>query len=375
MPEPVKKRMTIGTTAQQREMNQEPENYLDDQIKLAEGNNLLRIVQGPFKIKTVFYPSIKETEENNEKFYAPTLIALNFLESGGVVDTLFSIESIIRSGLGDKGEVGWKPQLRWWFFALNLQERGEKKVRAFKATKGIRDDIKSLEESLDPLDPTFLLNGPFFLYPILINKSVDPTKPKKFGTKYTVSVYDNQWKSQIPADWLNATSEEIIDSLGVEKIFTEDEINAINSCEIDLDEIIKPMNELEIKEKLMKFPMNLKGLKVNSADFFYPQVPEFEEQIKTLGLPTVKFDFKDSTSKVKVGAQSSIKTSGDESPRRLSLSKKETPAEENVVDAVYTDVKSETPPAEVETKTKIEPKPADEAPKKRTLGGLKKNNL
>lgn len=367
-----KRKVFIGTSEQQRANSAEAENPLEDQLKLQEGQNLVRIIQGPSKIKTLFYASIKEQEEDGKKFFAPTYVPINFLDNGGLVDSLYTIESTIRAELKEvKPNNAFRAKPNWWYFALDKKARGDFRVQPFKIGKGLKDRFVEIEEERDPEDPEFLLNGPFYLYDIIIKKTIEPGKPKQYGTSYGAEVYNNPYRSKIPADWLNASSEDIIAELGgYEKLFSEKEMEAIEACDFNLDDIIKSMTVMEIKEKLMKYPINLSGLKPNSADFMFPQVPEFKILVEELGLPTVDYDFRE-----KAPARSndsSIKSGGV--TKGVGLAKPKPTVEEPIEDAkVIEEVqKGSVPEAPAKDTSSI---PATEAPKKRSLTSLKKNNI
>ncbi|MFV2016252.1 MAG: hypothetical protein ACC656_12535, partial [Candidatus Heimdallarchaeota archaeon] len=77
----------------------------------------------------------------------------------------------------------------------------------------------------------------------------------------------------------------------------QNEIDAINGCEINLAEVLKPQTEAVMRETLQKHPINLLGRKSYDHSLFYPQTEEFEEMIISLGLPVVKFDVTKTESK------------------------------------------------------------------------------
>ena len=290
----------FGTSQSQREELDSAAQIFDDVIELVVGSNVHRVIQGPQKTNIVFYPTIIETEEEGVKKVKPGHRALQFLEVPQLIHSIQAAENDIRQKLSDKGEIGFKIQTRWWYLAINTLDKTDIKVKPVRYPKSIKDDITEMETKLDVKDPTCLLNGHYFLYDILIEKKVDPKKAKKYGTSYKATVYgNNPFQSRVPAKWLREDAGKVIESCdGMEAVFPQELIQAIENCDIVLEKILEPMSEIEVKERLQKFPINLLGRRPNTGAFTYPQSPDFKEMIEALGLPTVSLDISEEGSNV-----------------------------------------------------------------------------
>jgi len=284
--------MKVGTSIEQRRLAQ-VNKALEDQIELKEGNNLLRIIQGPQKTKTVFVPVIVEKDDKLEQSYA----VFNFIESGGILDSLYALELGIRRDLGEeKPDCGFFAKVNWFYLAINLQN-SELKVQPVKLPNSIKKELQKLETDLDIKDPEYLRNGLMWMFDTLVEKIIDPKKSKRYGTSYKASVYGvNKFMGIVPAQFLNCSSQEILEAIGegdinkgMVEVFGEELVPAIESCDLDLEEELKPLSEAEILSKLMKFTINLSAVNPMNGSFKFPQTPDFKEGIEALGLKATEF--------------------------------------------------------------------------------------
>lgn len=287
----------IGTTSSQREQLESKSSVFEDVHEFDKGDNIFRFFQGPQKANVVFYPTIIELEENGEKKIKSTYRALSFLEIPPIINSIQKAETSVRQQLGDKGEIGFRVQTRWWYLAINLKDEGNYMAKPIKVPKSVKDKITELETKLDVKDPDYLLNGMFYLYDILVEKKIDPSKKsKKYGTSYDTSIYgQNKWMTRIPKALIKEPADVVINQLGgMVEVFGEEITAAIEDCEIDLEKVIEPMDDVRIRELLTNFPINLLGRKSSDHSLSFPQTPAFQEMIEALGLPTVSIDFAES---------------------------------------------------------------------------------
>lgn len=304
----------IGTTDQQRSAAVSPSNVLEDKHEIVKGDNLFRFIQGPQKIKTIFFPTVIEQEEKGVKVFKPSFRALNFLEKSPLIESIQEAEMTVRQGLGDESDISFSEKLNWFYLAINKNKGETIKVKPIKVPTTIKKFLTEIESKLDLQDPEYLLNGPFYLYDVLITKTVEPGKPARYGTKYTGAIYgNNKFSGMIPQEFLRKSADELIQEIGGwDKIFSEDEINAIEDCNINLEDVLKPNTELEIKEILQKYPINLLGRNSDGA-LIYPQDPEFGELLRSIGLNPISFDLNNDTpsphisSPIKSGGIKSLK--------------------------------------------------------------------
>jgi hypothetical protein len=358
----------IGTTQQQRKELAAPERIFDDQITLKEGENLHRVIQGPQKTRTLFYPTIVEKEEDGETILAHTYRALNFVETPPLIESLIEAENSVRTAMGQvttgkntkekqRVEVGFRPQLRFWYLAIDVLDNTDIKVKPVRYPKTVKDAINDLETQKDLESPDYLLNGMFYLYNIVIKKIIDPKiKLKQFATSYKCTLYgDNPFRGRVPVEFLKMDPGEVLEQLGgMSAVFPEKFVRPIEENEINLSEVLKPHTESEIKEMFQKFPVNLLGRRANTHAFYFPQSDEFKEMIESLGLPVVQLDPTDETQK----STTTETTSG------VKLKSKETLEKEKETES--------TEETKTETKEPVDPPGGTEAaPKLKTKLKLK----
>lgn len=356
----------IGTSQTQRELLESAAKIFEDVIELEKGSNVLRVIQGPQKTNTLFYPTIVEVTDNGEKTIKATFKALNFLDVPPIVNSIVTAEQTARKSIGNTEELGMRVQTRWWYLAINTLDTANIKLKPARFPKTVKDDITKIETRLDVKDNTYLLDGHFFLYDILIEKIIDPTKPKRYGTTYKTSVYgNNQWKQRIPASWLKANPNEVIEGLGgMEAVFPVEYIDTIQSCDINLEKLLVPMTEAQVMDALQKFPINLLGRKsTEGGGLAFPQNPEFEEILKSMNLPVVHFDTE--TKKQIVQGTGGVKLK--------KVAEEVKPVEEVKQTEEAKPAASSTIKPLVTEEPKVEEKPVDTIkPAKLTLSGLKK---
>ena len=363
---------TIGTSQSQRELLEQNQKIFDDVIELEKGANIHRVIQGPQKTNALFYPTIVEAkDEKGQTSIKATFKVLNFLDVPPIINSMITAEQNARKAIDNKEELGFRIQTRWWYLAINVLNKTDIKVKPVRYPTGVKDDITKIETRLDVKDNHYLLDGHYFLYDILIEKTIDPSKPKRYGTSYNASIYgNNPYKQRIPANWLKADPGAIIQELGgMEKVFPAEFIDAIQSCDIVLEKILTPMNESQINDALQKFPINLLGRRsTEGGGLAFPQNPEFVEMLKSLGIPTVYYDSDSKKNIIDEGSKGvTLKKPAEESKPAEEPKPVETQLKSNLGSSIK-------PLSEVERVE--EPKPV-EAPKveekpKSGLRGLKK---
>jgi len=353
----------LGTSQTQRDLLESASKIFEDVLELEKGSNIHRVIQGPQKTNTLFYPTIVEIVEGGEKIIKPTFKALNFLDVPPIVNSMVTAELTARKAIDNTEEPGLRVQTRWWYLAINVLDKANIKVKPIRYPKSVKDDITKIETRLDAKDKDFLLDGHFFLYDLLIEKVIDPAKPKRYGTSYNTSVYgNNPWKQRIPANWLKANPSEIIESLGgMEAVFPLELIDVIQSCDIVLEKVLQPMTEAQVMDALQKFPINLLGRKsTEGGGLAFPQNPDFEDMLKSMNLPIVHFD--PETKKTVVQGTGGVKLKKAEEVKA--------PVEEvKAPTEIAKDLGLKFKPIEPE---KVEEKPVEAVKPKLTLAGLKK---
>jgi hypothetical protein len=341
--------MKIGTTQEQRK-EAAPENPLEDTYELVEGSNLFRFFQGPKKINVIFIPTLREKDNKLE----PSFLVLKFKDTCGIIDAMYQLEQSVRNALGEeKPEYALKPQEQWWYLALRLNApKNDGKIRPLKVAKGTKDDINGLESALAVEDQNYLRNGLYYMYNILIEKTVNPAKPKKFGTSYTTSIYGtNPYMGLVPSEWLTKGFDEVISAVGdgdfnngLKEVFTEEMIASMESCDYDLDDMLKPMEESKINELLFNATINIGYVNPLTGKHKFPQSPKFIQGLRELGLKLMDFS---STDDSDVKKSTNFKKSADVAPKEPEA--EPVPAVKDPEPKQEAAPKEETPAAETKT--------------------------
>jgi hypothetical protein len=191
----------------------------------------------------------------------------------------------------------------------------------------------------------------------LIEKLIDPKKSKRYGTSYKTSIYgENKWKSRIPKDYLRLPANELIEKLGgLENIFPPEYITAVNECDVNLEEVLTPMTDLQVKDMLQRHPINLLGRKANDNKLAFPQTPEFKEMIEALGLPTISIHFNED-------GEPEVSSTSIQTGKQIRMPEEE-PKEESKEEPKKPEVKSDTKikdlPSEIKQESKIKDSTSD----------------
>lgn len=348
--------LKLGTSQAQREMLRGGASVLEDQHEIEKGDNLFRFIQGPQMIKTIFYPTVFEKEENGEKTLEPTYRALNFLDKTGIIESIQEAEAEARREIGDQDPIGFSDKNNWFYLAIKLSDK-VLKIKPLKVPKSIKDKITEFETKLDIKNPDYLMNGLFWMYDINVTKTLEPGKSPRYGTKYDAFIYgENPFRAKIPQEYLKADIGKILEKIGgPEAVFYEEIIPLLENLEIDLEKELTPMKESEIKERLQKFPINILGRRSNDHSLIYPQGSQFKNLLRSLGLPYVEFDVIDHGDK-KPKQTAPVQTSGSGGLRSLKKPGTDAPPAEE--------------PVEEEKLPAIPPAPAAETKRARSLSKL-----
>ena len=130
-------------------------------------------------------------------------------------------------------------------------------------------------------------NGPTFLYDIIIKKSRLPSGGQ-FSVRYSQRVGRNDWYERCAvAQWINGQPPADFDFVK-QGVFTEEELQNIESSKIDLDKMTEPDSEEKMKAMLQQFPINPKSLSKDGRPVFEPRViSTLQEMYAESGIPVV----------------------------------------------------------------------------------------
>lgn len=315
-------------------------------IKLEDGpKNLIRIITGPKKTRTVFWRTKYKDPETGEIKPSTKAVLVN---PDSVLDKLATVEYRIRTELGEtEPRCVFKPVERYAYTAFNYNEI-ERVVKALDTPKRVSEQLINLQRKLTK-DSLHLLHGLIFMFPVVVDKQIDPKKRREQGVSYRVdpdleSPLYKRFTGKVPASWLRLSVPEINEKF-VDKwntIFEEDEIQAIESCPFDIfGEEFRSMTDDEVLTKFLKFPIDLDAVDVYGRKYFTnPEV--FMEKLKEY-----EIKFLDTKTPVAI-SQGSTKQS-TEAPKKEEKPQETKPQEEkkvetkpknedNISDAVFSEV-------------------------------------
>lgn len=241
--------------------------------KLKEGVSTHRIIVGPVRVETVWYPTL--VEQNGELVQSMRTIIRP--EGGYLLDPLVKMdEELTKRAMREDGGFSddeikvyrcpLRPGIAFRFlvFDRDLDNAGKPTVRVFDYPFTVKKFAEDLQTAKSKKHPGFLECGLIWMFDCNITKTVDPKKSSLYGTDYTMMpVMDTlpaMRQIQIPIEWMNWT-----EASGKpcpwkwEDFFTEDELTAINEFDSDLSKLAKSNTEEEIIEKLTKNPIYLHG--------------------------------------------------------------------------------------------------------------------
>jgi len=259
-------------------------------LKTGEGGNRHRVLRGPFRASTVYWPTLV----NEEGELKPRMKTVTVPPTGSeFVKKLASVEEEVRRTMGEnEPKSQFKTSHTFLYLIFDREDETdppEVKVASYKYS--VYKRLEEIQRELSTKDKSFLKYGLIFMYDVIVKKIVeDPNRPI-YTTKYKVEVdiENNPMQGRVPADVLNLNTKDLNDLLAendvFSEVFTPEEIEIIDACKIKLDEETKPNTEAEIIAKFHEFPINLQAKNPQTGMFHFPQNDRFISYLKNMELP------------------------------------------------------------------------------------------
>ena len=267
-----------------------------DRVTIKEGANTHRVLNGPFLMRSVYWPTLVLDQGQYNQRMKSVLVpktGSTFLRS------LSDSEKEFKRLMGESDPRSqFTPSNTYMYLIFNRDEiKAEDelpvvRVAAYKQT--VYNRLEEIQSEKSTKDKTKLKNGLIFMYDVQIKKTVGDAARARYTTKYTVDVdsENNVVQGSIPIELYGMPVDKMMEVLTTnniwKSIFTEQELAAIDACEIDLEMETNPNNEEEILHKLKDNPIFLGAKDGNSGQFLFPQNEQFMAFLKNKELPILE---------------------------------------------------------------------------------------
>lgn len=227
------------------------------------GNYTHRILDGPKRMDSCWYPSWREEADTGQiKASWNRLILPKRSEGKTITDKLAAIDRKIQGEEGvDKNYIGsiFDRQTRYIYVVISrdqTQDPANPWIGFWEYPVSVSKRVRKLNSKESSKNKGKLAYGPYWAYDIDIEKiNEDSSGDKRFNTKYNADVVAETLKyaGKIPRRVVTDPSFNY-DKLGEiqEDVFTPEELEAIETFMTDnsLDSFVKPMNDEEIINNL-----------------------------------------------------------------------------------------------------------------------------
>lgn len=264
--------------------------FSSERVTVKEGENIHRVLAGPFLEKKVFWPTLV-TEEGKK---VVRMRSVSIPKTGSpLLSTLAAIDKEVRLTLGENDPKSqFKPSSSYLYLIFNREDTEPiVKIASYKFT--IFKRLEEIQAELSSNDKNMLKNGLIFMYDVVLKKIIEDPKRPRYTTKYSADPdsENNKLMGSIPKELLNYSAAEIEKVLTENEIypiiFTPEELKAIKDCDIDLEAQTKPMSEEEIRAKLIEFPICLNA-KDSMGRYYFPQEDKFMKALESAEISYLK---------------------------------------------------------------------------------------
>lgn len=237
-----------------------------------------RIINGPFTRNFHLYPSIYEDSTTKELKPGWTTIYVkggkdveeNLLDKFAKLDLLLKQNRLKATNAKEDDIKKAKSMVRKnnrFDYAIIKRVMGEQPtISILEAPWGVFNQIKNLINTKSTKDQSKLAYGLQYMFDFILKR----TKNTKTGyPEYTVSVditSCSKCAEKIDAYYLDTEKNPYPNN---EQFFTPEEMDAINSCKFEMEEIDTPKTNEEVAEILKKNPLDIGRRDKNSQAFYF----------------------------------------------------------------------------------------------------------
>jgi len=292
----------LGTDRDASEELLRPSGFTRTKDLREPGRYVHRVLAGGLKVLEMFYPTIRIDNDSGELKNSWNVIKVPSEGTHPLTplikyDERCKQEMMDRTGNRGRARSRLQPGVSYLYLIFDRNdEDNPTKVFVAKYKKTVASKLATLERVKDPQNETKLLHGPTFCWDALIEHTFD--KEGKGATwqkhDYTVETYSrtNKFAGEIDANiWKHTKSPwSLVSDRSREKMFTPEELKAIEECEFDLKAETAPLSEEDIVAQLLEYPLNPMALDSNSTAPIFSHPKGMWEEMQRLELPLPSAD-------------------------------------------------------------------------------------
>jgi len=264
-----------------------------DSIFQEKGDNVYRILNGPYCVRLAYYPTIFFDEEKQEERTATIPFVVG---SNSIFDKLAAIDKKLRiEYLGEdpkKVRSPFFPITRYGYVVFNRKDDTLAKKFVYLPFT-VFDKLRKIQKAEHPIKRGKMENCFLFMWDVIVRRYESDDIRKKNAPGRGVS-YDanfmpnNPFQGKIPMSYLDLSNDELIKIFKekgiLEKIFTEEELKLVFSSDFDISPYKDPLTNEELFEKLGNLRLNL--LAKRDGNYLFPEVVQMKigSEIEKLGL-------------------------------------------------------------------------------------------
>jgi len=295
--------MQIGVTTRERLIDKAQAGAYSDVISVSKLEYdkpfRFRLLDVPHKVRRVFYPTVRQEDDGTTK---SSWNAVNLpLDQKTVFDFIaaadkkMKIENLPEGTDPKTVRSNLEPSARYVVPVLDRRD-AEPTVKLLEMGWSVVEQLKDLQEAVDPEDNTMLADGLLTLFDITITAKKDTRRGglEWHQRYYTIgSVRGNKFAGRIPVTALETSVPEGFDYVE-SGAFTQEEMEAVGKSTVDIEKETTPASQQEMVAALEEFPMNLAAVD-RDGDPFFVDSQRLLEHIKQFEIRTIEYSDQETT--------------------------------------------------------------------------------
>ena len=291
--------MKVGATSEET-TREESSGYQEVGRFSDEAKYLHRALSGPKRKESIIYPTLRrdyDTGEVKEGFNSIVLVP----QERTIIDKLAAVDRKIQEANGveyrdTRSQFSRTLRYVWIVISRDLYEEGKPWIGPWEYPSRISKELTKFQRAKSTRDESKLGYGPYYTFDVVIEKYLDKDAMRKTGgnkqysTRYSIEVDPScmPMAGKLPVELVENPSyaAEHMDQVMqlYSKVFTPEELTAINNYEESLDDLILPTRtDEEILEILKEYPVNFNATDLSGNPAF-KHCDELFEEIENMGI-------------------------------------------------------------------------------------------